>query len=110
MLCRILRRALQPVFVAVGAAVVDVSRHMADKVLQTVVLLYPDLHTDGGGIRQQAVPPGLILLPGVDVGVVPKRHRLDALASQRVDAAEGTRGAAGVQQNAFHVENASLWF
>jgi len=109
-LCRILRRALQPVFVAVGAAVVDVSRHMADKVLQTVVLLYPDLHTDGGGIRQQAVPPGLILLPGVDVGVVPKRHRLDALAPQRVDAAEGTRGAAGVQQNAFHVENASLWF
>ena len=77
---------------------------------QAVVLLHPDLHADGGGMRQQAVPPGLILLPGVDVGVVPKRHRLDALAPQGIDAAEGAGGAAGVQQYTFHIKGASLWF
>lgn len=67
--------ALQPVRIAVGAAMVDVIRHLPDKFPQSVILLHPDLHADGGGVFQQAVPPGLVFLPGVNVGVIPECHR-----------------------------------
>jgi hypothetical protein len=101
-LCGVLRRSLQTVGVAVGTAAADVPRHSADELPQAVVLTHPHLHIDGGGICQQAVPPGLVLLPGVDVGIVPQGHRLDALGAQRVDTGEGAGGAAGVEQDGFH--------
>ena len=95
-------RALDAVLIAVGAAVVDVSRHMLHELPQAVILPDPHLHADGGGVFQQAVPPGLVFLPGVDVGVVPKSNRLDALGPEGVDAAERAGGAAAVQQNGIH--------
>ena len=94
--------ALQPVRITVGAAVVDVIRHLPDKFPQSVILLHPDLHADGGGVFQQAVPPGLVFLPGVNVGVVPECHRLNALFPQGIDAAQRAGSAAAVQQNSFH--------
>ena len=95
-------RALDAVLIAVDTAVLDVIRHMADKILQAVVLLHAHLHVDGGGVLQQAVPPGLVFLPGVDVGIVPKRHRLNALGPEGVDTGEGAGGAAGVHQDGIH--------
>ena len=93
---------LQPVGVAVAAAVVQVPRHRLHKGPQAVLLPDPDLHADAGGVAQKAVPPGLVLLPGVDVGVIPEGHGLDALAPQGLDAAQGTGGAAGVHENGLH--------
>ena len=95
-------RALDAVLIAVGAAVVDVSRHMLHELPQAVILPDPHLHADGGGVFQQAVPPGLVFLPGVDVGVVPKGHRLNALGPKGVDTAERARCTAAVEQNGIH--------
>ena len=81
-----------------NTAVIDVIRHMPDELPQTVVLLDPDLHADGGRVLQQAVPSGLVFLPGVNVGVIPKRHRLNSLGPEGVDAGEGAGGTAGVHQ------------
>lgn len=99
---RILCRPLDPVLVAVGAAVVNVPRHVADEVPEAVILLDPHLQTDGGGVLQQTVPPGLVLLPGVNVGVVPKSRRFNALGPEGVKAAHGAGGAAAVEKNGFH--------
>ena len=88
--------ALNPVLVTLGAAVINVACHMADKVLQTVVFLNPDLHSDGWRVFQQAVPAGLILLPGMDIGIIPESHRFNALGTQRINAGEGAGGTAGV--------------
>jgi hypothetical protein len=101
-LCGVAGGLLQPVTVAVAAAVVDVSGHMLHKFPQTVVLLDTDLHADGGGVFQQAVPPGLVFFPGVDIGVIPECHRLDALGAQWLDAAERAGSAAAVQQDLIH--------
>ncbi len=101
-LCGVAGRLLQPVPIAVAAAVVNIRGHMLHKFPQTVVLLDPHLHADGGGILQQAVPPGLVFFPGVDIGVIPERHRLDALGAQWLDAAERAGSAAAVQQDLIH--------
>ena len=87
--------------VAVGTAVVDVRRHRPDKGPQAVVLPDNEGQADGGGVVLQGVPAGLVLLIGVDIGVVPKAHRLDALGPEAFHAVDTAGGAAGVQQQ-FH--------
>ena len=95
-------RLLQPHRVAVAAAVVDILCYRAAEVPQAVVLLHDQLHADGGRIGHQRVPPGLVLLIGVDIGVEPVGHRLDPLAAQLVDAGHRAGRAAGVHQCFFH--------
>ena len=102
MLSGIAGRLLQPVAVAVAAAVVDIGGHMLHEFPQAVVLLDPYLHADGGSIGKQTVPTGLVFFPGMDIGVIPERHRLDALGAQWLDAAERAGGAAAVQQDLIH--------
>ena len=93
---------LQPHRVAMAAAVVDILRHSAAELPQAVVLLHDQLHTDGGRVGHQRVPPGLVLLIRVDIGVEPVGHRLDPLAAQLVDTGHGAGGAAGMHQRFFH--------
>jgi hypothetical protein len=92
-----------------GAAVLDIIRNMTDKLPQPVVFLYDDLHVNSGRVRQEAVPPGLIFLPGVNIGIEPERHRFDALCPERVDAGERTRCAARMQQDFFHGNTPKTW-
>jgi hypothetical protein len=99
---RIAGGALDAVLVAVRAAVVDVGGHMADEVLQTVILLNADLHADGWSVFQQTVPPGFVFFPRMDIGVVPESHRLDPLVPKGFNAGKGAGGAAGMQQNRVH--------
>ena len=89
--------SFQAVFIAVGTAVVGISGNLPDKFPQAVIFLHADLHPDGGGVFQQAVPAGLIFLPGVNVGIIPERHGLNALCPQGINAAEGAGRAAAMQ-------------
>ena len=95
--------AFDPVVIAVRTAVVDIICNMADKVPQTVVFLYSHFHTDGGGEFQQTIAAGLILFPGVDIGIIPERYRFDALCAQRINAGKGAGSTTGMQQNSIHI-------
>ena len=105
MLRRVPGRFLQPVLITVGAAVVNIACNVLDKRSKTVVLIYNDLHFNGGGVGQQTVPPGFIFFPWMNVRVVPKGYRFDPFGPERIDTAEGAGGAAGVHQNRCHNGN-----
>ena len=98
----ILGRLGQPQGIAHAAAVVDIPADRPAELPQAVILLHNKLHADGRGVGHQRVPPGLVLLIGVDVRVIPVGHRLDALAPQLLDAGDGAGSAAGVHQCFFH--------
>ena len=92
-LIAVLRRVpgcfLQPVLITVGAAVVNIACNVFYKRSKTVVLIYNDLHFNGGSVGQQTVPPGFIFLPRMNVRVVPKGYRFDPFGPERIDTAEG---------------------
>ena len=94
---------LQPQAVAFAAAVVDVIGHGAAELPQAVILLHDQLHAHGGGVGHQRVAARLVFLIGVDVGVVPVGHRLDALRPEQLDAGHGAGRTAGVQQRFGHL-------
>ena len=50
MLRRVSGRFLQPVLITVGAAVVNIACNVLDKRSKTVVLIYNDLHFNGGSV------------------------------------------------------------
>ena len=102
MLRRIPGGFLQPVVIAVGTAMGDVPGHVFHKGTQAVFLVYDHLHVNGGGVSKQAVPPGFILLPRMDIRVIPESHRLDPFGTEGIDTAQGAGGAAGVHQDRGH--------
>lgn len=96
MLCGKSRSFLKAMPIAVCAAMVDVIGHVLYKRPQTVFLIYNDTHSDGGRIREQAVPPGLVLLPRVNIGIIPERDRLNSLSAEGINTAQRARCTAGV--------------
>jgi len=51
-----------------------------------------------GGEVSQGIPPGLVFLEGMDVGIIPEESRADSLFSQEGKTALGTGAAAGMEQ------------
>ena len=74
----------------------------AAKVPQAVVLLHDQFHAHRRRIVHQRVAAGLVLLVGVDVGVIPIGHRLDTLGPEQLDTGHGAGRTAGVQQRFRH--------
>ena len=91
------RRLLQTHFIALCAAVGNIVSHGTHKIPQAVLLLHDQLHFYESGVLYEGVPPRLVLLIGVNVGIEPVGHRLDALCAQLLHAGNGARGAAGMQ-------------
>ena len=85
-----------------AAPVVQVVRYRPDEIPQTIVIPDDQLQPDGLVVFNQRIPTGLVLLIGMDVGVVPEADGLDALAPEGVHAVDAARGAAGVKQEPFH--------
>ena len=93
---------LQAGGVAVGAPVLDVPRHRLDEAPQAVLLPDRQVQADGGGVVHQGVPPGLVLLIGVDVGVIPESGGLDALVPKAFHTVDAARRTADVEQEVLH--------
>lgn len=98
----ILRRLLNAVLIAVSTPAADIPCHMADKIPEAVILSDPNLHAGGRSIFQQAIPAGLVFLPRMDIGIVPKSHWFHPFGPERINAAQGTGRTAAVEQNSIH--------
>ena len=95
--------AFNAVLITIPTAVVDIFRYIFYKLPQSVILLYPHFHLNGGGVGQKTIPPGFIFLPGMNVGIIPKGHRLDTFSPQGFNAAKRAGSTAAVQQYSIHI-------
>ena len=90
-------------FVAIiYAAIRNVAYYVFTKFIQTIIFHKNALNVDSLTIIFQAIATSLVFCIWVDVGIVPKNRRFDALGSQAIYTIYAARCAAGMHQNFFH--------
>ena len=80
----------------VDAAVLDITHHIAAEFIEAVFFVNNELYVDTSSVGFEAVAAGFVLNIRMNVGIVPKKRRLDALGTQTVDTINAAWGAASM--------------
>lgn len=94
--CGISGRCFHTDAVAGGATVRKIRIDTADKRPKPVFIADHQLEMNAFGVGHQCIFAAFVFRERVNVGVVPKADRFDALAAQRFNAHDGAGGTAGV--------------
>ena len=82
----------------INTAVGNIGNHITAEFVETVIFVDNQLGADSGGIIFEAVATGLVLDVWMDVGIIPKKYRLNILGVQTVNTINAARCAAGMHQ------------
>ena len=80
----------------VDAAVLDITHHIAAEFIEAVFFVNNELDVDTSSVGLEAVATSFVLNIRMNVGIIPKKRRLDTLGTQTVDAINAAWSAAGV--------------
>lgn len=80
----------------VDAAVLDITHHVAAEFIEAVFFVNNELDVNTSGVGFETIATGFVLNIRMNVGIIPKKRRLDALGTQTVDTINAARSAAGV--------------
>ena len=98
MLGGVARGFLETQRVAGCTAVIPVGIDSFDELSQTVLVLDLQLEVDALCVLNKRILTHFILFHRMNVGIVPKAYRLDALLPQRVDARDGAGRTADMKK------------
>ena len=80
----------------IDTTVFKVADHVAAKFVESVFFVDDELSVNLLGISLEAVATGFVLNIRMNVGIIPKKRRLDAFGTQAVNTINAAGGAAGV--------------
>ena len=97
MFCGVADRLSEALAVAIiDTTVLKVADHVTTEFVETIFFVDNQLDVDTGGVGFETVAAGFILNVRMNVGIVPKKRRLDTLRAQTVNTINAARSAAGV--------------